>query len=165
VALAGFMGAGKSTVGVRLARALGRPFHDTDAEVEARSGRRVIDFFTAGEEPAFRALEAEVVRELVERPRAVLSLGGGAMQDPGTKALLLERAFVVHLHVAWPDVQAALPRLRATRPLLRDRTDAEVRALYERRQAAYAGAHLRVELPRGDPGTAARRLLGLLEAA
>ncbi len=164
VALAGFMGAGKSTVGVRLARGLHRPFHDTDAEVEARSGRRVTDFFAAGEEPAFRALEAEVVRELLGRPPAVLSLGGGALQDPRTRALLLERAFVVHLHVAWLDVQAALPRLRATRPLLRDRTDAEVRALYERRQAAYAGAHLRVELPRGDPDAAARELLRALTA-
>ncbi len=162
VALVGFMGAGKSTVGARLARALGRPFHDTDAEVEARSGRRVTDFFARGEEASFRALEAAVVRDLVERPPAVLSLGGGAMQDPATRELLLERALVVHLHVAWPDVHAALPRLRASRPLLRDRTDAEVRLLYDRRQATYAQAHLCVELPRGDPDAAARELLTAL---
>lgn len=162
VALVGFMGAGKSTVGTRLARALGRPFLDTDAEVEARAGCRIADLFAAGEEEAFRALEAAVVRELLERPSAVLSLGGGAMADPATREELLERALVVHLHVAWDDVRAALPRLRATRPLLQGRTEAEIRALYEDRQAGYAGAHLRVQLARGDTEAAARELLALL---
>ena len=143
------MGAGKSSVGRRVAERLGRPFLDTDHVVEERSGRSIPDFFAAGEEAAFRALEADAVRDLVERPPMVLALGGGALEDPATRALLLERALVVHLVVSWPQLRAALPGLAEGRPLLRGRSEEEIRALYERRRATYRAAHLQIEAPRG----------------
>ena len=162
LAFAGFMGAGKSSVGRRVAARLGRPFFDTDAVVEERSGRAIPDFFRAGEEPAFRALEAEAVAGLVDGPPMVLALGGGALEDPVTRALLLERCLVVHLPVAWPELQAALPALSADRPLLAGRTEEDVRALYERRQATYRQAHVRIDAPRGDPAAAAEAVLSQL---
>jgi shikimate kinase len=161
IALVGFMGSGKSSLGAPVAAALGRPFFDTDTEVERR-GRTIVDFFAAGEEPAFRALEAAVVRELVEGPPAVLALGGGALQNDGSRALLVQRALIVHLVVPWEAIRAALPVLVATRPLLQGRSELEIHQLFMRRERTYAVAHLRVEVPRGDVATAAAHLLAEL---
>jgi len=147
IALVGFMGSGKTTVGRLLAGRLGRGFVDTDAEVARRLGRTIPSLFAAGEERRFRAEEAAVVAEVVERrPPVVVALGGGAFEDPGSRALLLERALVVHLDVAFEDLAGALAGLAAGRPLLAGRSEAEVRALYRRRSATYALAHVRVEV-------------------
>jgi shikimate kinase len=161
IALVGFMGSGKSSLGRPVAEALGRPFFDTDTEVERR-GRTIVDFFAAGEEVAFRALEAQVVRELVDGPPAVLALGGGALQNDGSRALLAQRSLLVHLVVPWEAIRAALPRLVATRPLLQGRSELEIHQLFLRRERAYAVAHLRVEVPRGDVAIAAEHLLAEL---
>jgi shikimate kinase len=161
IALAGFMGAGKSTLGPVIAGALERPFFDTDVEVERR-GRTIVDFFAAGEERAFRALEAEVVRELVDGPPAVLSLGGGALQNDGTRALLGERSLMVHLVVSWEVIRAQLPLLVSTRPLLQGRSELEIQQLFMRRERTYAAAHLRVEAPRSDVESAAAHVLAEL---
>ena len=161
LALVGFMGAGKSSLGREIARRLERPFHDTDEEVERRGGRAIADYFAAGEAPRFRALEAEVVRELASGPPAVLSLGGGALLDPVSRALLLERCFVVHLFVSWPEVRAALPALRGTRPNLQGRTETEVHELYLARLQTYRGAHLRIDAPRTSVAEAAEHVLAV----
>lgn len=159
IALAGFMGAGKTTVGRLLAAELGRPFFDSDAEVERLSGRTVVDFFEAGEEPAFRRLEAEVVSELVARGAVVIALGGGALLDPGTRALLGERATTVHLHVPWHELRARLAGSEASRPLLRGRRDDELRELYERRLAVYRAAALEVDVAGRSPEAAVTAVL------
>ena len=161
IALAGFMGAGKSSLGPVVARALDRPFFDTDVEVERR-GRTILDFFAAGEEPAFRALEAQVVRELLDGPPAVIALGGGALQNERTRALLDERALLVHLAVPWELVRAELPKLMATRPLLQGRSELEIHQLFLRRERNYARAHLRVDVQRGGLEPAAQQVLDAL---
>jgi shikimate kinase len=164
LSLVGFMGSGKSTVGRAIAGELGRPFVDTDQQVESRGGRPIADYFAADEVAAFRALEAEVVRELAGGPPAVLALGGGALLDARTRATLLERTFVVHLFVSWPHVRASLPSLRRTRPLLQDRSEAEIHELYLRRQWTYRQAHLRIDVPRTSVAEAADRVMSLLLA-
>jgi shikimate kinase len=161
IALAGFMGAGKSSLGPVVAGALERSFFDTDVEVERR-GRTIVDFFAAGEEQAFRALEAQVVRELVDGPPAVIALGGGALQDDGTRALLAERSLLVHLAVPWELVRAELPTLMATRPLLQGRSELEIHQLFLRRERNYARAHLRVDVQRGGIEPAAQQVLDAL---
>jgi shikimate kinase len=165
LALIGFMGAGKSTLGRAIAREMGRPYLDTDHEVESRLGRTIVDLFAAGEEATFRRVEAEVVNDLVRRPPAVLSLGGGALHDAGTRATLFDRCFVVHLFVSWADVRQALPTLVANRPLLQGRSESDVHELYVKRQSTYRDAHLRVDAPRGDVTAAAKHVLSLLTAA
>jgi shikimate kinase len=163
IALAGFMGSGKSSLGPPIARELGRPFFDTDVEVERR-GRTIVDFFAAGEERAFRTLEAQVVRELVDGPPAVIALGGGALQDESTRELLDARALLVHLVVTWEAVLAELPSLMATRPLLQGRSELEIHQLFLRRERNYARAHLRVELQREGVEPAAQQVLEHLRA-
>jgi shikimate kinase len=162
LALVGFMGAGKTSLGRLVAEGLGRPFVDTDEEVERRGGRPIPAWFAAGDEAGFRELEARVARDLVEGPPVVLSLGGGALGRTDTRDLLLERCFVVHLHVPWPDVRAALPELRTTRPLLQGRSETEIHDLWLRRQATYRSAHLRIDAPRTSVAEAAERVLTLL---
>ncbi len=162
IAFVGFMGAGKSSIGELTARRLGRAWYDTDQVIVARSGRAVVDFFAGGDEGAFRALEKRVIAELLALEPAVLSLGGGAVDDEDTRAILLERAFVIHLAISWRDLEATLPELRLTRPLLQGRTDAEIHELFLRRQSTYRQAHLRVQVPRGNLEAATDQLLTAL---
>jgi shikimate kinase len=162
LALTGFMGAGKSSLGRIMADRLRRPFFDTDEVVEERGGRTIADFFGSGEESAFRTLEAVVIRELVEQPPVVLALGGGALEDQQTRALLLERCLVVHLFVSWATVRALLPGLVPGRPLLQGRSQSEIHDLYLRRQQTYRTAHVRIDVPRGELPAVADEVLSRL---
>jgi shikimate kinase/3-dehydroquinate synthase len=119
------MAVGKSTVGRLLARELGRPFADGDAEVERRAGCSVRALFERDGEAAFRALEETVTRDLLLRDDApVIALGGGALVAETTRALVRERAFC-----AWLDVPSATAWERVgvagARPLAGDRSSFE----------------------------------------
>jgi shikimate kinase len=146
IALAGFMGVGKTTLGQMLAELLERPFFDTDAYVEERTGRRIDDFFLADQEADFRRLEAEAVAELVGRGAVVMALGGGALLDGHSRALLRERSLLVHLHVPWRELKARVPELVASRPLLRGKSLAEIHRLYLVRLSTYRTAALRITI-------------------
>jgi 3-dehydroquinate synthetase/shikimate kinase len=133
LALAGFMGAGKSTIGRDLGARLGRPFVDLDAEIEQRAGRTVQELFADGE-TAFREVEAQVAREVLDRAEpAVVALGGGAVLTPETRELLARRAYTVSIEV---EADVAWARVRdSDRPLARDET--AFRVLYEERRPVY----------------------------
>ncbi|MEY3733335.1 MAG: hypothetical protein RL347_694 [Actinomycetota bacterium] len=88
IVLVGAPGAGKSTVGRRLARRWHVEFHDSDQLIEQRAGKPVADIFVEDGEPAFRALEREVIADALESLNGVLSLGGGAVLDPATRERL-----------------------------------------------------------------------------
>ncbi len=163
VALAGFMGVGKTSVGRLLAAELGRPFVDTDPEAEAIAGRSIDECFQAGDEAAFRDAEARAVRDALDGDAAVIALGGGAMLREDTRALLLARAVVVFLHVPWRQMEEWLPEMVATRPLLRGRTLAEVERLYRSRLDIYEQAHVRVSVPRTGAEDGARSVLRALD--
>jgi shikimate kinase len=163
IAFVGFMGAGKSTMADLTARRLGRTWFDTDEVVVERCGRSIPELFAAGEQDLFRALEKQVIAELLVGEPAVLSLGGGALEDPDTRTVLFDRAFVVNLAVSWRDVQAELPTLKATRPLLQNRSEGEIHELFLRRQATYRKAHMRIRAPRGDVEAAAEYVLSVVK--
>jgi shikimate kinase/3-dehydroquinate synthase len=137
IAVAGFMGAGKSTVGRLLAHRLGRPFADADSEIERRAGCSVRALFEREGEPAFRVLEETVTRELLARADApVIALGGGALVSQATRELVLDHAFCAWLDVpfatAWERVEGA----PGARPLAGDRSSFE--QLGARRAEGYA---------------------------
>lgn len=163
IALAGFMGVGKSSVGRVLAEILDRPFYDTDTEVEATAGRTVESFFPQ-EEADFRRLEAETVADLLGRGLSVISLGGGALLDQGSLRRLREASVLVHLHVPWAELRDQIPTLMAARPLLRGKTLAEVHRLYLSRQAIYREATLSVTVGRCGAAEAAQQVLRALAA-
>ena len=136
VVLVGVPGAGKSTVGRALAGRLGVGFRDTDADVEAGTGRRIADIFVESGEPEFRALEAAAVATALAEHPGVLALGGGAVMDPGTRARLAGRP------VVWLRVGLAAASQRAglgvARPVLLGNVRAQMKALMDSRAPLYA---------------------------
>ena len=102
IVLVGFMGAGKTVVGRLLAAELGLRFVDVDTVVAQRELRSIGEIFSHDGEAAFRAMESAAAAEALNGPDAVVSLGGGALTDPHTRALL-ETATVVHLDVTFEE--------------------------------------------------------------
>lgn len=145
IALVGLMGVGKSSVGRRLANALGLPFRDADAEVEAAAGRSIPEIFAEMGEPAFRDGERRVIGRLLEGPPHVLATGGGAFMNPETRALIKEHAISVWLK-ADLDILARRVGRKDSRPLLTGKDPMEVlKAQAETRYPIYAEADIVVE--------------------
>jgi shikimate kinase len=119
LALIGFMGTGKTTVGRLVAEQLGFEFLDTDELIQARTGRTIADIFAKEGEPAFRALEKQVVQELSAREKTVISTGGGLPTNPENLAALKSFALVVCL---WASPEKIWERVKnqSHRPLLHD---------------------------------------------
>jgi shikimate kinase len=115
--LVGPMGAGKTTVGRRLAAARGMDFADSDQEVEARTGVNIAFIFEKEGEAGFRRRERQAIAELSQRPGLVLATGGGAILDPENRRCLAARGFVVYLHASI-EQQLARTERTDTRPLL-----------------------------------------------
>jgi shikimate kinase len=109
------MGSGKTTVGQQLARLLGVDWIDSDGEIEQRTGATIPEIFTRDGEPAFRALEEQVVADLLATHPGVVSLGGGAVLSPTTRHRLAGRR-VIYLHVTAEDGFARVSGSK--RPLL-----------------------------------------------
>jgi len=144
IVLVGLMGAGKSTVGRRLATRLRLPFVDADAEIERASGLSIAEIFERFGEAHFRDGERRVIARLVGGEPKVIATGGGAFVAPETRALILERAVAVWLDADIPTLVERVRR-RDTRPLLRDRDPAEVLAeLAAKRNPLYAEAHIHI---------------------
>ncbi|MEW6583387.1 MAG: shikimate kinase [Actinomycetota bacterium] len=137
IALAGFMGAGKSSVGRRVAARLDVPFVDSDREIEEGAGLTIPEIFDSRGELWFRRTEEAVIREIVARnPAGVVALGGGALESAKTRDVLSRLAHVVWLRVT-PDV--AWGRVQGSdRPLARDRGRFDRRAAA--REATYRDA-------------------------
>jgi len=136
VALIGFMGSGKSTVGAHLARRLAWEFVDVDAEIEAVAGATIADLFAARGEEHFRSLESAALRALTGRTRLVVAVGGGAPLRAENRWFVTAPATAVfHLHVP---LERALARAGGggSRPLLARGAD-EVRRMYEERLPRY----------------------------
>ncbi|HTL74113.1 MAG TPA: shikimate kinase [bacterium] len=119
LALIGFMGTGKTSVGRVVAETLGFEFLDTDELIQSRTGRTIADIFAKEGEPAFRALERQVVQELATRKKTVISTGGGLPTNPENLAALKSFALVVCL---WASPEKIWERVRyqSHRPLLHD---------------------------------------------
>ena len=147
VFLTGFMGAGKTCVGRVLAQRLGWNFADLDDLIVAREGRSVAEIFSSLGQPAFRRLETEALRALLNgEPRAgqIVALGGGAYVQAENRALLREAsAPVVHLDAPVDELRRRCARTADSRPLFQDEN--QFRQLYEQRRSAYMKADLCVD--------------------
>jgi shikimate kinase len=162
VALVGLMGAGKTTVGRRLAAALGLPFVDADAEIAAAAGRSIDEIFAERGECEFRRGERNVIARLLAGPPHVLATGGGAFIDPKTRALMKERAISIWLKAPIEVLMKRVAR-RDDRPLLKEPDpEAVMRRLIEERYPIYAEADLTVETTHGPHAAAAADIIAAL---
>ncbi|KQT44382.1 shikimate kinase [Aureimonas sp. Leaf454] len=144
IVLVGLMGAGKTTVGRRLAQVLDLPFKDSDQEIEAVSRMSVPELFAAYGEPEFRALESRVVSRLAAEGPQVLATGGGAFMNEETRRLLAGSAVTVWLKA---DLDILMERVsrRGNRPLLKAADPrAVMKDLMDARYPVYATADITI---------------------
>ena len=145
IVLVGLMGAGKSSIGRRLAVRLGLKFIDADSEIEAAAGCSIDDIFELHGEDAFREGERRVIARLLEQPAHVLASGGGAFMDPATRALIRQKGISIWLR-ADLDILVRRVSRRGNRPLLKNRDAREVlKELMAERDPMYATADITVD--------------------
>ena len=145
IVLVGLMGAGKSSIGRRLANQLGLPFKDADAEIEAASNLTVSEFFDLHGEAAFREGERKVIARLLKEPRHVLATGGGAFMDKKTRSLIKKKGCSIWLR-AELDVIYKRCMKRNNRPLLKTgNPKATLKKLMDERYPVYAEADITVD--------------------
>ncbi len=157
------MGAGKSTVGRRLAEKLGRPFFDSDTEIEKAAGLSISDIFALHGEADFRRGEQQVLKRLLTLPPHVLATGGGAYLNEETRALMREHAITVWLNAdletLWKRVQK-----RDSRPLLKRGNAKQVLTdLLAEREPVYSQADLVVRSKDGPHTNTVNAILKALK--
>lgn len=163
VVLVGLMGAGKSTVGRRLAKRLGLPFVDSDDAIEDAAGYSAAEIYERFGEADFRDGERRLVTRLIDGEVRIIATGGGAFVDPRTRKLLNERAITVWLD-APVDILTERTGRRDTRPLLRNPDRAgTLERLSEQRGPAYAEAHIRIRSGEGAHGEVVDAIVQALE--
>lgn len=144
IVLVGMMGAGKSSVGKRLAAALDMPFVDADQEIEAAANMTIPEIFETYGEQHFRDGEKKVIARLLRDGPKVVATGGGAIMDPETRARIGRRGISVWLRA---DIQVLMDRVkrRSNRPLLSDKNPETVlRRLLKERQPVYASSDITI---------------------
>jgi len=161
--LIGMMGAGKTSVGRRLASTLGVSFRDADVEIESAAGCTINEIFERYGEPAFRSGERKVIARLLSDPPHVLAAGGGAFIDEETRAQIKEHAVSIWLRAPL-DLLIQRVLRKDTRPLLRN-TDsrATLERLLREREPVYAQADLVIESDEGPHDVVVKRIVAALD--
>ncbi len=159
LALIGFMGAGKSSVGRLVANRLRFTFLDTDEWIERRAGKTVNDLFAQDGEPVFRQWESEVVAELATLDRSVIATGGGLPVNEAHLASLKNHALVVCLWAS-PELLWERVRYAHSRPLLQDPDpQAKIRSLLAAREPFYRQADVMVSTERHSVAEIAQQVV------
>ncbi len=163
IILIGLMGAGKTSVGRRLALRLGLPFIDADTEIETAAGRSIGDIFEEFGEQAFRDGERRIIARLLDNTPKILATGGGAFLNEKTRRLIKQKGISVWLKA---DIETLVERTarRNTRPLLKKGDPKEILTrLAQSREPVYAEADLAVESNDGPHDDTVNRLIQALE--
>ena len=158
VVLVGMMGAGKSSIGRRLAARLGIPFVDADTEIESAAGMTIPEIFQKHGEPYFRAGEARVIARLLDATPKVLATGGGAVMDPHTRELIAEKGVSVWLN-ADIDVLVKRTKRRTDRPLVE-----KIKELMPLREPFYAESPIIVRSRDEPHDTIVDEIMGAMAA-
>jgi shikimate kinase len=166
ISLIGLPGSGKSTVGRQLARRLQLPFFDSDHVIEQQLGCSIRAYFEREGEARFRDVEQSVIDELTQKPKCVLSTGGGVVLRPANRQHLHERSQVVYLNSSPEELYRRL-RHDTSRPLLQvaDPLD-RLRELFTQRDPLYReAAHFIIETGRPSVPTLVNMIMMQLELA
>ena len=165
IVLVGMMGAGKSSLGSRLADRLGLDFVDADTEIEAAAGMSIAEIFETHGEAAFRDGERRVIARLLNAEPRILALGGGAFGDASTRADVLNRAISIWLDVPIDELVERVKRKPGKRPLLANTNVHEkITSLMHARAPHYGEADIRADISHKSHDGAINRLVELLHA-
>jgi shikimate kinase len=162
IALVGMMGAGKSSLGRRLAAKLDVTFRDADTEIETAAGCSINEIFARYGEPAFREGERKVIARLLGMEPHVLATGGGAFADADTRARIKDQAVSIWINVP---LQFLIERVgrRDTRPILKDGDPVEIMTrLYTEREPLYAQADITINSEDNSHKSVVENTLNLL---
>jgi shikimate kinase len=160
--LIGFMGAGKTSVGWRLAKKLGWTFLDLDEEIERQEHRNVAEIFRAEGEAGFRRIERNCLIKLsssANSEKYVIAFGGGTFLDPENRAIAEATGLTVWLKVSFPTV-ADRVKIDGTRPKFTSKEQAE--SLHQSREPYYSLAKLHISTDHGTPDTVVDEILGVI---
>ena len=164
IVLVGLMGAGKSTIGRRLAAALSLPFTDSDAEIVEAAGCSIADIFEAYGETIFRDLEQRVMLRLLSQSPGIIATGGGAFINPEIRSCIKEKSVSIWLRA---DIDVLIERVsrRDTRPLLKTGDKGIILSkLMEERYPIYAEADITIDSSAGLHETVVENILNALTA-
>jgi shikimate kinase len=159
IVLTGFMGCGKTTVGPLVAERLGWKFLDVDDVIEAESGVTIAELFARQGEAHFRTREHATIARLALAEALILALGGGAIEEPSTRELLLTTpgTLLIHLEVELATTIARCAGTEYTRPILADHANLANR--YNKRLPLYRSAHVSIAVDTLSPGEVADAIL------
>lgn len=164
IVLVGMMGAGKTSIGRRLAEKLALPFVDADAEIETAAGKSIPEIFAEHGEAYFRDGERRVMARLLCAGQKVLATGGGAFMNAETRLAVRQRGVSIWLKASY-DVLLARVKKRGNRPMLKtDDPEATLKRLIEERYPVYAEADITVESREVPHDTIVGEILTKVEA-
>lgn len=164
ITLVGLMGAGKSTVGRRLAKALHLKFYDADNEIVEAAGCSISDIFEIYGEPIFRDLEKRVMLRLLEGPPCVIAAGGGAFMTPHIRDAVQKYSLSIWLNA---DIETLLARVtgRSHRPILEQGNKRQILSnLIEQRYPIYEAADLTIDSAKGNHEEIVKLIIAELQA-
>lgn len=144
IILVGFMGTGKSTVGMTLAERLGWAFVDTDQYIEGKHRKSIPELFREQGEAFFRAAESEALREMLSGEGRILATGGGAVLAAENREMMQNNGFVIALRAA-PDIIIRRVSEDQNRPLLQGNLEERVHSIMEQRKHAYDFADISID--------------------
>lgn len=166
VYLIGYMGCGKTTIGKRLAKSLGWDVIDMDSRIESRYRKTIPDIFASEGEESFRKKERFILEELSSLENVVVSTGGGAPCFFDNIDVMNSSGLCVYIRMTPEALAARLKNAKANRPLLKDKTEAElanfIKEQLEKRRAFYEQARYVIDNDNGTPEEAAAKIAELL---
>lgn len=156
IVLIGFMGVGKTTIAKQIAHQLNWPMIDIDVEIEKKFNMPTTEIFKQYGETFFRKQEKEIALQFCAKPNQVISLGGGAFLQEKIKNYCLEHNIVIFLNISWDSWKERIPKLIDTRPILQNKSEAEIKQLFQARQAIYENHHIKIITDDLDVNTIAK---------
>ncbi|MFZ4451402.1 shikimate kinase [Salibacterium aidingense] len=164
IALIGFMGSGKSTIGELLAKKIYRDFIDVDDYIEEHYQKSIPDIFREKGEAGFREIEKETTIALCEKERLkILALGGGAYTQPEIREACMKYCIVILLELSWDAWKQRLSLIIDDRPVLQNKTMEEIEELFYERKQAYALHTLQIKTDEKQEEEIADEIVRLLK--